>query len=110
MFLHECMIISFYHHLHTHHSCDDINFIYTGHKHGGKYGHNYHGNYGHTYHGKYGHKHHGKYGYHKEKHYGKYVHKHSGNYKRYHAFQIFHRRFSYHGIGKTDCDSNILQI
>jgi hypothetical protein len=28
------------------------------------------------------------------------VHKHSGNYKRYHAFQIFHRRFSYHGIGK----------
>jgi hypothetical protein len=38
------------------------------------------------------------------------VYKHSGNYKRYHAFQIFHRRFSYHGIGKTDCDSKILQI
>ena len=94
MFLYECMIISIYHHLHTYHSCDNINFIYTGHKHGWKYGHKYHG----------------KYGYHKGKHYGKYVYKHSGNYKRYHAFQIFHRRFSYHGIGKTDCDSKILQI
>ena len=69
------MIISIYHHLHTHHPCDNINFIYTGHKYGWKYGHKYH-----------------------------------GNYKRYHAFQIFHRRFSYHGIGKTDCDSKILQI
>jgi hypothetical protein len=37
------------------------------------------------------------------------VHKHRGNYKRYHGFQIVHHRFSYHGIGKTDCDSNILQ-
>jgi len=69
------MIISIYHHLQTHHPCDNINFINTGHKHGWKYGHKYH-----------------------------------GNYKRYHAFQMFHRIFSYLGIGKTDCDSKILQI
>ena len=77
------MIISIYHHLQTHHSCDNINFINTGHKHGWKYGHKYH---------------------------GKYVHKNRGNYKSYHALQIFHRIFSYLGIGKTDCDSKILQI
>ena len=99
MFLYECMIIYIYHHLHTYHSCDNINFIYTGHKHSGKYGHKYHGKYGHKYHGKYGHKYHRKY-----------VHTNRGNYKRYHALQIFHRIFSHLGIGKTDCDSKILQI
>ena len=83
-------------------TCGNINCIYTGHNHGGKYGHKYHGTYGRKYHGKYG--------YHKGKHHGKYVHKHRGNYKRYHALQIFHRIFSYLGIGKTDCDSKILQI